>query len=89
MLEAWLFGLWMMVEKAAKVPFSVLILFFYKIILFLQTIFKNKFGLQVTIQRHGNGHRLYFPKSQLQQLSKIVKPFMLPCMYYKLNLNDH
>lgn len=51
----------------------------------LQTVIFEKYKITCTVQKHKSNHVLYFPKNQLSFLSKIVKPYMIPCMYYKLN----
>jgi hypothetical protein len=51
----------------------------------LKTALKNKFDLDSTIQKRKAGLTLYIPKNQLEKLSKLVKQYMIPCMYYKLN----
>lgn len=44
----------------------------------------NNFGLCFTVQRHKHKWILYLPKNQQTLLAEIVKPFMIPCMYYKI-----
>jgi hypothetical protein len=56
-------------------------------IIVLQNTILEKYKISSTIQRHKSKHVLYFPKSQLAALSRCVKPYMIPCMYYKLNGN--
>lgn len=51
----------------------------------LQKAIFEKYGIHCTIQRHKKKYLLYFPKSSLKTLSEVVKPFMIPDMYYKLN----
>ena len=54
-------------------------------VMILQNSIYDKFNISSTIQRHKNKHILYFPKSELPVLSRYVKPYMIPCMHYKLN----
>ena len=51
----------------------------------LQKTIRENFGIVCTIQHHKEKYLLYFPVNQLPLLSTIVKPHMIPCMYYKLN----
>ena len=53
--------------------------------LFLQKVFKQKFGIEPTIQRHKEKNILYFKKGDCIRLCMLIKPHTLPCMYYKLN----
>jgi len=57
--------------------------FSYEDILLLQSALKERYSLISTIQCHKEKHIIYFPQKPL--LSKIVKDYMIPCMYYKLN----
>lgn len=54
---------------------------------YLCLILKEKYNLDATLQSAGkeNQYIIYIPKRSMENLSKIVKPFMLPSMYYKLN----
>jgi len=51
----------------------------------LQVALKNKFNLDSNIQSRKAGLIIYIPKNELPKLSLIVKKFMIPSMYYKLN----
>ena len=51
----------------------------------LQTVIFEKYKITCTVQQHKSNYVIYFQKNQLSCLSKIVKPYMIPCMYYKLN----
>ena len=51
----------------------------------LQKVILEKYDINCTIQRHKEKYILYFPKSSLKTLSEIIKPYMIPDMYYKLN----
>lgn len=58
-------------------------------VLLLQTALLERFGLQVSLQKHASAWRLYFAKSQVGRLSEIVKGDMYPSMYYKVEENPH
>ena len=47
----------------------------------------DNFGLCFTVQKHKDKWILYLSKKQQTLLTEIVKPFMLPCMYYKIRLS--
>lgn len=57
-------------------------------LLLLQKALKERYSLVCTIQRHKERWILYFPRSQKPLLAKIVKDYLIPCMYYKLNLEE-
>ena len=81
------FAIWLMDEggisgQGVKIPTES---FTLEEIMILQRSVYDKFNITSTIQRHKNKHILYFPKSQLPVLSTCVKPYMIPCMHYKLN----
>lgn len=63
--------------------------FSYEEIEFLSTVLYNKYNLKSNPQSSGKdkGYILYFSSSSMVDLSNIVKPFMLPSMYYKLGYN--
>ena len=49
-------------------------------------ILKNKFNITVTVHSGGinKGYTLYITSSSMCTFSKIIKPYMLPSLYYKL-----
>ena len=53
-------------------------------ILLKDALFK-KFNIETTINQRKAGLIIYIPKNQLPKVSGIVKNYMIPCMYYKLN----
>lgn len=53
----------------------------------LQKALHTKFDIETNVLLRKAGPIIYIPKSQLPKLSKIVKKFMVPSMYYKLNGN--
>lgn len=61
--------------------------FSMKDIILLQKALKKNYEIETNVQLRKAGYILYIPKSQLPKLSKIVKNFMVPSMYYKLNGN--
>ena len=54
--------------------------------LLLQKTLKTKFNLQPSIQRHKDKFSLCFKTKQIFSLYSIVKPYILPCMRYKFNV---
>lgn len=60
--------------------------FTIKYLNFLCDILNKKYNLIITIQSGGinKGQTLYINKKSMPTFSKIVKPFMLPSLYYKL-----
>lgn len=54
---------------------------------FLCEILNNKYQFNTRPQSAGvsNQYIIYFPKSSIETLSKLIKPYMVPSMYYKLN----
>ena len=55
-------------------------------VILLQTVIFEKFKITCIVQRHKSNYVIYFPKNQLSCVSEIAKPYMIPCMYYKLNM---
>jgi hypothetical protein len=55
-------------------------------ILYLSSIIKKLYNLDNSIQSTGkiNQYIIYFPKKSMNNLSQLVKPYILPSMYYKL-----
>ena len=70
-------------KKGAKIATNC---FTYKELSQLCEILKNKFNLTVTIHSGGKnkGYTLYISSQSMTTFSNIVKPFMLPTLYYKL-----
>jgi len=56
---------------------------------YLALLLKNKYSLESTIHKISvvNQYNIYIPKSSLNLLVKIVKPYIHPSMYYKINMN--
>jgi len=53
----------------------------------LQQSLLENFGLLTNKDKKGSQLRLYFPKNQIENLLKIVKPFMVESIYYKIKIN--
>lgn len=70
-------------KKGAKIATNC---FTNKELLQLCKILKNKFNLTVTIHSGGKnkGYTLYISSQSMSTFSKIVKPYILPSLYYKL-----
>ena len=54
----------------------------------LVSILKNKFGLNCSIHNTTNGDRIYIFSDSKTQLIKLIKPYLLPHFYYKLDLTE-
>jgi len=57
----------------------------------LASVLRTKFGLAVTVHKHSahNGKaRLYIKGESMERLRVLVKPYMVPSMYYKIGLLD-
>lgn len=54
---------------------------------YLATLLRNKYGFKISVisAGHINQYNLYFSKSSMKLLAQIVKPYLHPSMYYKLN----
>jgi hypothetical protein len=52
----------------------------------LANILKNKFNLECGVHKHTNGHRLYIFSSSKDNLTQLVKPYLIPHFYYKFDL---
>lgn len=51
----------------------------------LQKALNMKFGLQAKFYKdRDKGYRLYFSKKQNELIASLIKPFIIPCMRYKL-----
>lgn len=61
--------------------------FTYEEVKFLAEVLKDKYKFKVTVNKAGalNQYVLYFSKNSMGDLAKVVKPYMHPSMYYKLN----
>ena len=49
---------------------------------------KTKFNLSCGLHKHTNGFRIYIWSSSKEDLIKLVKPFFVPSLYYKLDINS-
>jgi ubiquinol-cytochrome c reductase cytochrome b subunit len=59
--------------------------FSYEDVSFLCEILKKKYNIHSTPHRDGTKWVLYIRKHSLNTFSLLVKPYMVPSMYYKLN----
>ncbi len=71
-------------ESNSSVKISTENFSFNDSILLQQTILKN-FSLHCSIQKHKDKFIFYFKKKDKIQLFKIIKPYMINSMYYKLD----
>jgi hypothetical protein len=55
----------------------------------LVSVLQDKFGLACSVNKHTNGHILYIPSSSKDKFVELVKPYILPVLYYKLGLCDN
>ncbi len=56
-------------------------------VLLLAEVLSLRFGLSCTLhQRKANQFRIYILKNSVENLSKIVLPFLIPTMKYKIGL---
>ena len=63
----------------------------YEEVLFLSQLITKKFNLKTTIQKGNlieNTYQIYITKDSLPQLIKLIKPFMVPSMFYKLGISN-
>jgi hypothetical protein len=51
-----------------------------KEVILLQNIILTKFNLKTTLHKQNQIYNIYFPKSSMEQLSKLIKPLMIPSM---------
>lgn len=53
----------------------------------LQRVFKENFGLIANYYRDRNkGYRMYFKISETKKLISLIKPYIVDCLKYKINL---
>ena len=62
--------------------------FTLKEVQYLSMLLKNKYSLKTSLHKTGviNQYNIYISKSSLNDLIKIVKPYIHHSMYYKLNI---
>ena len=62
--------------------------FTYNEILFLTEVLYKKYNLKTSVISGGinKGHSLYISTTSMKVFIDIVKPFMLPSLYYKLGI---
>jgi LAGLIDADG DNA endonuclease family protein len=49
---------------------------------------KTNFNLTCGLHKHTNGFRIYIWSSSKEDLIKLVKPFFIPSLYYKLDIKS-
>jgi hypothetical protein len=54
----------------------------------LANILSSKFDLNCSFHKTTNGSRLYILADSKNKLIELVKPYILPVFYYKLDLNS-
>jgi hypothetical protein len=61
--------------------------FTLKEIQYLRFVLQKKYNLEPTIHKSGiiNQYNIYIPKSNFYIVKKIVLPYLLPSMLYKIN----
>jgi hypothetical protein len=81
------FAVWFMDEgEKSGAGFKISIeQFSYSGHLLLQRALLERFNLDCNIHKQKNKFVLYFDKNNKDKLSKIIKPHMYKCMYYKLD----
>jgi ubiquinol-cytochrome c reductase cytochrome b subunit len=77
-------------DKGGKVSSGLKIAtnnFSYDEVNFLAKILRDKYNLKVSVIKAGalNQYNLYISKSSIKNLVEIIKPYLHPSMYYKLN----
>ncbi len=51
----------------------------------IQRVLKEKFSLFVSIHRQYNGLRIYIPSESADKFKKLIEPYVIPSMRYKLD----
>lgn len=54
---------------------------------FLVKLLQDKFGFECGVHTHTNGHRLYVQSTSRDKFIHLIKPYILPLFYYKLELD--
>ena len=80
-------GVWIMDDGGVHPSGMIISTYNFKAndITLLQNALKKNYDLDTSVFNNKNGFVLYFPKNQLPKLSNIVKIYMVPSMYHKLN----
>lgn len=62
--------------------------FTIKEVKYLASLLNSQYNLNPSIHKTGivNQYNIYIPKSYLNNLIEIVRPYIHPTMYYKLNI---
>lgn len=79
-------AVWIM-DYATALPYGMKITtnsFCYKDVLFLCEVLREKYGIVARPNKDGDQWVLYIHSESMSNMSKIVKPYMVPSMHYKL-----
>jgi hypothetical protein len=79
-------AVWIM-DYATALPYGMKITtnsFCYKDVLFLCEVLREKYGIVARPNKDGDQWVIYIHSKSMSNLSKIVKPYMVPSMHYKL-----
>ena len=52
--------------------------------LLIQKYFKERWNIEVTIQKDGEQFMIYFPKKSKEKFAKLIKPYVIESMSYKI-----
>lgn len=58
--------------------------FSYNEHLLIQKYFKERWNIEVTIQKDGKQFMIYFPKKSKEKFAKLIKPYVIESMSYKI-----
>ena len=88
MLKFWLYGLWMMVVKVEVDGVVIDVSSFTTHEQFLiQKVLNKKFHLKTSLHYYNkkkNYVKLYFKKKTVHVFKKLIKPYVIPSLQYKL-----
>jgi hypothetical protein len=51
-------------------------------------VLETKFNLACGLHKHTNGFRIYIKSNSKLDLIKLVKPYFIPSLYYKLSIKS-
>lgn len=54
---------------------------------YLQEMFTNKFGLSTILRTQKEGKQIYIPSTEVDKFVDLIKPFIIPSMFYKIKFN--
>jgi ubiquinol-cytochrome c reductase cytochrome b subunit len=75
------------IGKGAKIATNC---FTYNEIIFLSEVLYKKYNIKTSVISSGinKGYTLYISTTSMSIFIKLIKPFMLPSLYYKLNITS-